>query len=329
MNNYIWDYIQNHTRETKRLLGINFEQLEQLIERGKLLHQKKLKENEKQKIRINRAGGGNHPKLLIEEQIVLMLLYLRHSLNFQILGLLFQVSESTAHNLFNYWQEIFGEDLPPSLLEQIKKSPDEEEVKQELANYELLIDSWEQAIERPGDDSIQKKYFSGKKQTHTFKNQLISLPFILDIVDIVIGQPGPMSDIKICRQTLSKFDSQQGFLGDKAYLGERQISTPSKKPKNGELTPEQKEINQVLSSARIWVENLIRIVKIFAIARERFPLSRSRYKSVISTVCALVRLRIGTLILEIVKSPDSGQTIDVLMSHSFQSKMELEPSSPY
>jgi hypothetical protein len=27
-----------------------------------------------------------------------------------------------------------------------------------------------------------------------------------------------MNDIKICRQTLSKFDSQQGFLGDKAYL---------------------------------------------------------------------------------------------------------------
>jgi hypothetical protein len=113
-------------------------------------------------------------------------------------------------------------------------------------------------------------------------------------------------------------------------IGEKSKFTPlSKKSRKGELTPEQKEINQVLSSARIWVENLIRIVKIFTIARERFRLSRSRYKSVISTVCALVRLRIDTLILEIVKSPDSEQTIDFLMSHSFQNNMELEPSSPY
>ena len=32
------------------------------------------------------------------------------------------------------------------------------------------------------------------------------------------------------------FDSQQTFIGDKAYLGENQIRTPDKKPKNGELT---------------------------------------------------------------------------------------------
>ena len=54
-----------------------------------------------------------------------MLVYLRHHLSFQILGLLFQVSESTAHNLFNYWQNIFQEELPPSLLEQVKKSPED------------------------------------------------------------------------------------------------------------------------------------------------------------------------------------------------------------
>ncbi|NET65097.1 MAG: transposase family protein [Moorea sp. SIO1G6] len=36
-----------------------------------------------------------------------MLVYLRHNLSFKLLGLLFQVSDSTAHNLFNYWQKIF------------------------------------------------------------------------------------------------------------------------------------------------------------------------------------------------------------------------------
>jgi hypothetical protein len=35
------------------------------------------------------------------------------------------------------------------------------------------------------------------------------------------------------------------LIGDKAYVGEAQISTPSKKTKNGELTTEEKQENQL------------------------------------------------------------------------------------
>jgi len=31
-------------------------------------------------------------------------MYLRQRLTFQVLGILFEGSESTAHNTFNYWQ---------------------------------------------------------------------------------------------------------------------------------------------------------------------------------------------------------------------------------
>jgi hypothetical protein len=37
MSDYTWQYIQKHSQETKRLLGIDHEQLIQLIERGKIL----------------------------------------------------------------------------------------------------------------------------------------------------------------------------------------------------------------------------------------------------------------------------------------------------
>jgi DDE superfamily endonuclease len=67
-------------------------------------------------------------------------------------------------------------------------------------------------------------------------------------VDVVVGKPGLMSDIKICRQTLNRFDFQQLFCGDKAYVGEAQIITSAKKPKKGELTQKQKEEKKVLSS---------------------------------------------------------------------------------
>jgi hypothetical protein len=120
MSNYTWKYIKQHSQEVQRLLGISYEQLEQLIEQGKLLHQLKQENCEKKKIRIIKAGGGKPAKLSIEEQIVLTLVYLRHNLTFQVLGLIFQVSESTAHNLFNYWQVLLREGLPASLLEQVK-----------------------------------------------------------------------------------------------------------------------------------------------------------------------------------------------------------------
>lgn len=318
MENYTWKYIQKHPQETKRLLGINYEQLEQLIAQGKLLHQRKIEETEKQKIRIIKAGGGNNHKLSEEEQIILMLVYLRHHLSFQILGLLFQVSESTAHNLFNYWQKLFQEELPSSLLEQVKKSQEEmTTLCEELTKYELIVDSAEQAIERPLDSQEQKKYYSGKQKRHTFKSQFVVLPKGAELVDVVVGQPGPMSDIKIFRASLNRFSSQQLFSGDKAYVGEEQIKTPLKKPKHGELTKSQKEENKTLSSNRIFVEHLIRVIKIFKIVQERFRLHKRRYKSVILTVCSLVRLRIGSLILKIIESAPSGQVIDVAMSHSF------------
>ena len=237
MNNYTWDYIQKHPQETKRLLGIDYEQLGKLLEQGKLLHQRKREKIEEKKIRIIKAGGGKEPKLSEEEQIVLMLVYLRHHLSFQILGLLFQVSESTAHNLFNYWQKLFQEELPPSLLEQVKKCQKEEEkIRKELTNYELIVDSSEQVIERPSSYQDQKQYYSGKQKKHTLKSQFVVLPKGKDIVDVVVGKPGPMSDIKICRQTLNRFAPQQFFSEDKAYLGESQITTPSKKPGSPRLT---------------------------------------------------------------------------------------------
>lgn len=329
MESYTWSYLNKYPKQTKRLLGIDDKQLEQLIALGKLLHHKKKEESEKTKIRINQPGAGTPSLLSEEEQIILTLVYLRHHISFQLLGLLFQVSESTAHNIFTYWQTLFQGELPPSLLEQVKKFQEEEEIVLEmLTDYELIVDSAEQPIERPSDYHEQEKYYSGKQKRHTFKSQFIVLPKAEDIIDVVIGKPGPMSDIEICRQTLSKFETNPTFSADKAYIGEPQITTPYKKPKNGDLTESQVKENKALSSNRIFVEHLIRVVKVFKVVQERFRLHKSRYKSVLLTVCGLVRLRISSLILEIIESSQFGEVIDVIMSHNFMPKFDFFPSNP-
>ena len=159
MNNYTWKYIQNHPQETKRLLGITYEQLQNLIEYLKLLEKQENDQEEKKKIRINQAGGGRDEKMSKEEQIIMTLVYLRHHLNFQLLALMFQISESTANNVFHKWQKLLELALPSSLLEQVKKLEENpEEIKKILTNYELIVDTEEQEIERSLDYQEQKKH---------------------------------------------------------------------------------------------------------------------------------------------------------------------------
>ncbi len=328
MSNYTWQYIEKHKKETQRLLGIDYEQLQQLIDYVLILEKRQKEELEKERTRIIKAGGGRKDKLSKENQIILTLIYLRHHLSFQLLGIIFQVSESTANNIFHYWQEMMREALPSSLLEQVKKSEEnEEEILEKLTDNELIVDSSEQRIERPSDYQEQKKYYSGKQCTHTFKNQIISLPLGKDIVDVVAGEPGPRADINICRESLNKFKEEQKFSGDKAYIGEKQIKTPKKKPKGGELTQLEKEKNKEISSERIFIEHVIGIIKIFKVTQERFRLNKKKYKSVFLTVCGLVRLRIESLVLKIIKSVDSRDIIDVILGHSFASELHFEENS--
>jgi hypothetical protein len=117
------EYLDKNPQESKRLIGLEYEQLQQLIAAAELLHQQKDSEIEQRKIRIIKAGGGRKPKLSVKYQIILTLVYLHHLPTFQMLGVQFGVSESTANDIFHYWSELLGELLPASLLEQVKKIP--------------------------------------------------------------------------------------------------------------------------------------------------------------------------------------------------------------
>lgn len=235
---YTYEYIENHTKETKRLLGIDDEILKNLIEYVLLLEQKQKELESKSEVYLIKRGGGRKPKLIKEEQIILTLLYRRQNLTFQVLGLMFRVSESTAHKLFHYWQNILRDALPSSLIEQGEREGNIENILDILKEKVLLIDSEEQPIERHLSYQEQKNFYSGKKKQHTFKNQIISINDsnksgkIIDIIDVVAGEPVPKSDIKIYRENLDKLPEEKKLIGDKAYVGESQIITPQKKPKN-------------------------------------------------------------------------------------------------
>lgn len=95
---------------------------EKLLKQAEKLHNNKQEIATAKKVRIIASGGGRPPKLSISEQITLTLTYLRHLTTFQLLGIQFGVSETTANDTFNYWWPMIGNLLPASLLEQVKKT---------------------------------------------------------------------------------------------------------------------------------------------------------------------------------------------------------------
>lgn len=121
----------------------------------------------------------------------------------------------------------------------------------------------------------------------------------------------PCSDINIWRERKDLFASGQEFAGDRSLVGEPQINTPHKKSKKRELTPEQKEENRRFSSERVFVEHVIGKLKTFRVIGEKFRLKIPKYNTVFEAVCGLVRLNLGTLILEVLNQSSSDEEIEI------------------
>lgn len=294
----VFDYIEKYPHRAKQILGISYEQLKSLLNCARQRQQEIKTKQESRKIRVNAAAGGRPKKLLIQEQVCLCLFYLIQMPTFQVLGMLFSVSKTEANDTFHKRIPILRDVLPSSLLEEVSNNErDLLFVQEVLTNFRLLVDSLEQPIYRKCDQKEQQKYFSGKKRQHTLKSLIIGIPEAKDIVEVEIGAPGPTADINLLRKSQEKFDKAQPFAGDKGFQGGKNITTPHKRKPKRELTQEQKNENKALSSNRIFIEHLIRPLKIFRIASQKFRLKLDTYEQIILTVCGLVRLRINSLIL--------------------------------
>jgi hypothetical protein len=247
--------------------------------------------------RKRQAGGGRKQDADVLCRLLVTLVYLRQHWTMQAIAQTIECAESTVWNYIHEMLPDLRTELPASLLEQWQQECDSVERAEleawlaELPEGTLLVDTWEQPIPRPQDQVVQEAYYSGKQAEHTRKNQVITLPQGTDIVDVVIGEKGPRSDSKLFEQTQAELPESLAFTGDKAYVGRRNTTTPIKKPPGGKLTQAQKEFNRQVSQKRVYVEHVIRVIKIFRIAKEEFRMRARMYEMVIGCVCGLVRLR--------------------------------------
>jgi len=296
--NRILHLIHARPKKGRRMIGLGAAALWELWQRINQLDQAVHLKRANAPERKRQSGGGRKQEAEVLCRLLVTLLYLRQHWTMQALAEAIGCAESTVWNYIHEMLPYLRVELPASLLEQWQQECDSVERAEleawlaELPEGALLVDTWEQPIPRPQDAAEQEAHYSGKKKDHTRKNQLICLPQGTDIVDVVIGEKGPRSDSKLLEETQAELPESLEFIGDKAYVGRRNTTTPIKKPRGGELTQDQKDFNRTVSQKRVYVEHLIRVVKIFRIAKEEFRMRSRMYELVIGCVCGLVRLRV-------------------------------------
>ena len=296
--NRLLHLINEKPKEGKRMIGLSANAVWELWQR--IAEQERIKK-EQQANRTGRQrqiGGGRKKSAQLLCRLLVALLYIRQHWTMQALAECADCAESTIWNYIHEMLPYIRAELPASLLEQWRtecSGVEQAELERwlaELPEGELLVDTWSQPIPRPKDNQKQEQYYSGKQKQHTRKNQGIVLPNGTDLVDVIIGEPGPRSDSKLFEETQQELPESLSFIGDGAYIGRSNTTTPYKKPPKGQLTQGQKDFNRQLSQKRVYVEHVIRLLKIFRLAKEQFRLRAGMYEQAIGCVCGLVRLRV-------------------------------------
>jgi hypothetical protein len=137
-------------------------------------------------------------------------------------------------------------------------------------NETVIADCTERSVQRDSND--QEHFYSGKKKRHTIKNLLLTN--MLGIV-VFLGPTveGKKHDKKIAdEQGLAKLEQVRmlldlGFQGLAIDQSSSKVM-PHKKPRNGELSEQQKKENYGVSSVRVRVEHAIGGVKRLRIVKD-------------------------------------------------------------
>jgi hypothetical protein len=216
-----------------------------------------------------RALGAGHPFELNErDHLLLTVVWLRVYPTHEVLGYLFGVSDSTVSRLIQRVLPVLeqaGRDTMrmPDPGKNRRRTLDA--LLQDTPELAVVIDTFEQRVQRPRDKDEADGLDSGKKKQHTLKSQVAVDEETGQVVDIADSVAGRKADIKLLEESdlLNRLPDGIGGIGDCAYQGIADLhphglgASPRKKPRGQPRPPEDAAYNTAFSRRRIIVENTI------------------------------------------------------------------------
>jgi len=248
------------------------------------------------KVRKNRryVEYANSPLPTMEDKLLFALIYMKTNNLQTVQGELFTMHQPEACHwihllvpLVNQALAACGE-LPARTMAELEIAPGSSNV--------FFHDGTERPILRPTDAQMQQSYYSGKKKTHTVKNDVIGneeckIIFLTDTVE------GKKHDKKLADEADYSLPDGSVLFQDTGFQGfsldNVTILQPKKKPRGRELSAWDKALNRTLSAIRIRIEHMINGVKRYRIVKDKIRNWKPGFRDlVLETCCGLHNFRL-------------------------------------
>lgn len=288
--------VQNKPRVLQSLTGLKVAEFKRLLVSFEQAWQAYVEEHYVNQARHRRYGGGRKPHLEdIQDKLLFILVYFRLYPTQEVQGFLFGIGQPQAHEWVHKLTQVLNQALGYERQLPEREPSRLEAVLNQCPSLEFIIDGTERRLNRPKDKDAQKEYYSGKKKSHTVKNNVISqrrgkVVFLSDTYE------GKKHDKAICDEEDYQFPPRSKLWKDSGFQGyePKGVITfqPKKKPRQGELTQAEKQRNRQISSERIEVEHHIGGIKRCNIAVHPLRSRTDHFADdVMETACGLHNFR--------------------------------------
>jgi hypothetical protein len=263
-----YDQLHRHPEVFLRMTGLRLHEFDQLVF-DMLPRMVEAERTRLHRLERQRApGAGRHSDLCRTNQLLLAVIWLRQYPTTEVLGYLFGVSDSTASRLVARiipLLEAAGKDTMRLPDPGRKRRKTLDTLLAETPELAVVIDTFEQRVQRTRDRKTADGYYSGKKKQHTLKCQVAVNEETGEICDVADSVAGPTADLTVLKTSglLERLPAGVGAIGDLAYVGMAEVhpeglgATPRRKPRGKERPPEDCAFNRAFAKRRIVVEHTI------------------------------------------------------------------------
>ena len=252
-----------------------------------------------------RAVGAGHPTALApRDQVLLTVVWLRRYPTDRVLGYLYGVDEATVRRTRKRVLPVLE-----ALGKATMRLPDPGKSRRatldallaETPGLAVLVDTFEQPVQRPKDRAAADAYYSGKKRRHTLKSQVAVDERDGRVVDVAESVRGPTHDLTLLKGSglLERLAPGVGALGDLGYVGLAAAhpqglgATPRKKPRGKERPPEDVAYNRAFARRRVKVEHAIRRLRVYECVTAPDRHRRRHHTARVAAVAGLANRRLA------------------------------------
>lgn len=263
-----YDQLRRYPTVFLKMTGLRVNEFEQLLT-DMLPHIAQAERARLQRADRRRAvGAGRHADLSRTNQLLLTIIWLRQYPTNELLGYLFGVSDSTASRILARvlpLLEAAGKDTMRMPDPGRKRRKTLDSLLKDTPELAVIIDTFEQRVQRSKDRGDADAHYSGKKKQHTLKSQVAVNEESGEICDVSDSVLGPTADITLLKESglLERLPEGVGGIGDLAYVGIAEAhpqglgASPRRKPRGKDRPPEDIAFNRAFSRRRIKVEHTI------------------------------------------------------------------------